>query len=423
MSLLDEVSTIINYVNLVEVETEFATTTSFKGETNTFSSYPIINVVDNENPTQPYQVTSKKYVDDNFQAKSSYLDPTSSVQTQLNSKLSTVTAESTYQPILSNASYLDATSSVQTQLNSKLSSATAESTYQSILSNASYLDATSSVQTQLNSKTTESYVNTQINNLINSAPGTLDTLGEIAIILSSNVNDISTLTTSIAGKVSKTANETVSGILTFSQPPVMSGASISSGTISDSSLASTFLNTSDATSTYLTQTNASNTYQTQSSTTTALNLKANLASPTFTGTLGCSALTSSGLITSTIFTENLISVAPVGGTTYTLNFASGNVFYSSSNPTGNFTVNITNIPTSSSTKQFTFSLIVNTGTYYCTSASAVDTGSSSIVIASAPKYHSGTAPTVGTSVIVIHTFTLVQCFATKYIVYSASTFN
>ena len=115
----------------------------------------------------------------------------------------------------------------------------------------------------------------------------MDTLGEIATILSNNVNDIGSLTTAIAGKVSKTANETISGILTFSQPPVMSGASISSGSISDSSLASTFLKTSDASNTYLTQSNASSTYQTQSATTTALNLKANLASPSLTGTPLC----------------------------------------------------------------------------------------------------------------------------------------
>ena len=60
MSLTFEDATYITPVNLVEIETEFATTTSFKGATNTFSSYPVINVVDNENPTQPYQVTSKK---------------------------------------------------------------------------------------------------------------------------------------------------------------------------------------------------------------------------------------------------------------------------------------------------------------------------------------------------------------------------
>jgi len=497
MSLLDEIATVVNYVNIVEVETEFANTTNFKGTTNTFTSYPVINVIDNENPTQPYQVTSKKYVDDNFQQKSSFLDPTSSVQTQLNSKLSSVTAESTYQPILSNASYLDATSSVQDQLNSKLSTSTASSTYQPILSNASYLDATSSVQdqlnsklststasstyqpilsnasfldatssvqTQLNGKTTESYVNTQINNLINSAPGTLDTLGEIATILSSNVNDISTLTTSIAGKVSKTSNETVSGILTFSQAPIMSGASISSGTISDSSLASTFLKTSDASSTYLTQSNASSTYQTQSATTNALNLKADLLNPTFTGvpacptaltsdnstqiastayvksnlssyqttlsgssditvgTIGCTSLTPTAIITSTRFTENMTTVNH-SSNIYTLNFATGNVWFSGNSTTGNFTVNLTNIPTSSDTRQFTFNLITNGPTHICAFASATNTSSGTIVSSTAPRYVGGSVPTITTNVICIHTFTLIQCFATDYIIYSTSVFN
>jgi hypothetical protein len=175
----------------------------------------------------------------------------------------------------------------------------------------------------------------------------------------------------------------------------MSGASISTGTIPDSSLVSTFLKTSDA----------SSTYQTQSATTTALNLKANLANPIFTGvpecptastatnttqiastayvksnlssyqttltgssnitvgTLGCTSLTPTGLITSTIFTESLTSVNHNGSNVYTLNFATGNVWFSGNNTTGNFTVNITNIPTSSDTRQFTFNLITNGPTH------------------------------------------------------------
>jgi microcystin-dependent protein len=111
-----------------------------------------------------------------------YLDASSSVQTQLNSK----------QAILSNAAYLDATSSIQTQLNnysSILTGCTYDTVYlylnmvnnlhvygkiqlaglstditstfadvytnlatkQATLSNASFLDATSSIQTQINS--------------------------------------------------------------------------------------------------------------------------------------------------------------------------------------------------------------------------------------------------------------------------------
>jgi hypothetical protein len=235
----------------------------------------------------------------------------------------------------------------------------------------------------------------------------------------------------------------------------MSGASISTGTIPDSSLVSTFLKTSDA----------SSTYQTQSATTTALNLKANLANPIFTGvptcptastsdnslqiastayvksnlssyqttltgssnitvgTLGCTSLTPTGLITSTIFTESLTSFNHNGSNVYTLNFATGNVWFSGNNTTGNFTVNITNIPTSSNTRQFTFNLITNGPTHICAFASATNTSSGTIVSSSAPRNVGGTAPTIATNVICIHTFTLIQCFTTKYIVYSTSVFN
>jgi hypothetical protein len=340
---------------------------------------------------------------------------------------------------------------------------------QATLDKIQYLSNVSAdINTSLNSKTTESFVtssiNTAINNLINGATGTMDTLGEIANILSTNVNDIGTLTTAIAGRVSKTANETISGIITFSQAPIMSGASITAGTIADTSLASTFLKTSDASSTYLTQSNASSTYTTQSSTTSALALKANLESPELTGTpicptastatnstqiastayvksnlssyqttlsgssnitvgtLACTSLTPTGIITSTRFTEQMTSVNH-GSNIYTLNFNTGNVWFSGNSTTGNFTVNLTNIPLSSDTRQFTFSLITNGTTHICTSASATNTSSGTIVGTTAPRNVGGTAPTIPANVVCIHTFTLMQCFSTDYILYSTTVFN
>jgi hypothetical protein len=50
---------------------------------------------------------------------------------------------------------------------------------------------------------TTSYVTTQINNLINGAPGALDTLDELAAALGDDSNFATTVTNSIAGKVSK----------------------------------------------------------------------------------------------------------------------------------------------------------------------------------------------------------------------------
>jgi hypothetical protein len=99
----------------------------------------------------------------------SFLDATSSVQTQLNLKQGIITdgsltiartsglqtALNGKQATLANASFLDATSSVQTQLNArslKTYTDTQLATKQDTLLNALFLDATSSVQTQLDTK-------------------------------------------------------------------------------------------------------------------------------------------------------------------------------------------------------------------------------------------------------------------------------
>ena len=61
---------------------------------------------------------------------------------------------------------------------------------------------------------TTSYVTTQINNLIAGAPGALDTLDELAAALGDDSNFATTVTNSIAGKVSK-AGDTMTGALTL----------------------------------------------------------------------------------------------------------------------------------------------------------------------------------------------------------------
>jgi hypothetical protein len=61
---------------------------------------------------------------------------------------------------------------------------------------------------------TTSYVTTQINNLIAGAPGALDTLDELAAALGDDSNFATTVTNSIAGKVSK-SGDTMTGNLTL----------------------------------------------------------------------------------------------------------------------------------------------------------------------------------------------------------------
>jgi len=57
------------------------------------------------------------------------------------------------------------------------------------------------LQTALDGKTTESYVDTAVSNLVDSAPATLDTLNELAAALGDDANYANTITSSLAGKV------------------------------------------------------------------------------------------------------------------------------------------------------------------------------------------------------------------------------
>lgn len=55
---------------------------------------------------------------------------------------------------------------------------------------------------------TQTYVTTQISNLVDSAPSTLDTLNELAAALGDDANFSTTVTTSLADKISRTSDDT-----------------------------------------------------------------------------------------------------------------------------------------------------------------------------------------------------------------------
>jgi hypothetical protein len=198
-----------------------------------------------------------------------------------------------YQPRVSNVSdtelgYLDGvTSSIQTQLGTKLSSSTAATTYQPIVTNVTdteigYLDGvTSAIQTQLGTKSplasptftgtvtipagasisgyaTETYVGTAITNLIDAAPSTLNTLNELAAALGDDANYASTITTALGNKLDiSTASSTyqpLNGALstlssTFGNITIQSGivkfANYGMGMISWSLDTNTYLTSAD----------------------------------------------------------------------------------------------------------------------------------------------------------------------------------
>jgi hypothetical protein len=83
-------------------------------------------------------------------------------------------------------------------------------------SNQGLISGTIATQSWVGSQSyaTTSYVTTQINNLINGAPGVLDTLDELAAALGDDSNFATTVTNSIAGKVSK-SGDTMTGALTL----------------------------------------------------------------------------------------------------------------------------------------------------------------------------------------------------------------
>jgi hypothetical protein len=95
---------------------------------------------------------------------------------------------------------------------------------------------------------TQTYVNTQITNLIDSAPATLDTLNELAAALGDDPNFATTTATLIGTKASLTANQTISGINTLSNPSNvlygnganLTGINTSTITVADSNLGTTY---------------------------------------------------------------------------------------------------------------------------------------------------------------------------------------
>jgi hypothetical protein len=101
--------------------------------------------------------------------------------------------------------YLDGvTSAIQTQLDAKLATATASSTYAPLASPALTgvpTAPTAAANTNTTQIATTAYVQTEIADLIASAPGALDTLDELAAALGDDANFATTVTNSIATKL------------------------------------------------------------------------------------------------------------------------------------------------------------------------------------------------------------------------------
>jgi hypothetical protein len=101
--------------------------------------------------------------------------------------------------------YLDGvTSAVQTQLDAKLATATASSTYAPLASPALTgvpTAPTAAANTNTTQVATTAYVQTEITDLIAAAPGALDTLNELAAALGNDASFSTTVTNSLATKL------------------------------------------------------------------------------------------------------------------------------------------------------------------------------------------------------------------------------
>lgn len=115
-------------------------------------------------------------------------------------------------PLASEALLTSVQSSLQSSINAKVDS----SSLATVATSGSYNDLTDKPTIpSLTGYATESYVTTQISNVIGAAPAALDTLNELAAALGNDANYASTITTALSGKqatlVSGTNIKTVGG--------------------------------------------------------------------------------------------------------------------------------------------------------------------------------------------------------------------
>ena len=273
-----------------------------------------------------------------------------------NTYLTINNASSTYATIV-DLNNIDLTSTINTASAAAYTSASA------------YTNSASSSLISYTNAQVSSGINTAsaaaVNFLIDSAPGTLDTLNELSAALNDDPNFYST---------------------------------IQSVYLTQSNASATYLTQSNATSTYLTQSNASATYSP-------------LSSPTFTGTSLFNNAQIDGILDVQEIREKITEVSIVSGSA-TVNFNDGGLFYIANAPSANFTLNVTNIPNVNLRSQ-TISVVVTQGaTGYIPSIFMIDGISQTI------RWLGGSAPTPTSSVgkIDIFNFTIFRTSSSTLII-------
>ena len=212
-----------------------------------------------------------------------------SLNTASNTYLTINNASSTYATIV-DLNNIDLTSTINTASAAAYASASAY-TNSASSSLVTYTNSASSSLVTYTNAQVNAGINTAsaaaVNYLIDSAPGTLDTLNELSAALNDDPNFYSTIQ-------------------------------------------SVYLTQSNASATYLTQSNASATYSP-------------ISNPTFTGTSLFENTQINGILDVQEIREKIVELSIVSGSA-TANFNDGGLFYIATAPSANFTLNLINVP-------------------------------------------------------------------------------
>lgn len=237
-------------------------------------------------------------------------------------------------------------------------------------------------------------VSVAINNLINAAPGTLDTLGEIATVLQNNVNEVGTITSTM---VNLAGTQTISGAKAFSTAPTVptqtqgnnstyaANTAYVDAAVSglSTSVASTYLPSATAASTYqpvsgmsdyLTTASASSTYQTQAGMSSYLTTSAAASTYQPAGSYLTSSVygatntwTGANEFQADHITNKTVekyAAGTVSSNAFSVNYASNtnNTYAITPSSANNISLTITNVPTDRGLNVVCFTFLINTAT-------------------------------------------------------------
>jgi hypothetical protein len=243
--------------------------------------------------------------------------------------------------------------------------------------------ASSSLVTYTNTQVSEG-INTAsaaaVNYLIDSAPGTLDTLNELSAALNDDPNFYSTI-----------------------QSVYLTQSNASATYLTQSSASTTYLSQSSASGLYLTTSNASSSY-------------ASIVSPSFSGSANFASASVVGILDVAEVREVVVNNS-FSTNVLTANYNDGAIHYIATAPTANFTISLTNVPTTTP-KSITMAFLVTQGaTGYIPTTFNINGSSQTI------RWVGGSAPSPTSSVGKIDIFNFTIILSTSTIVIASANLN